>query len=244
MFGNWNRALQVAEAPYIALLHDDDLLEPDYISKMINALNLHSNVGVITHVPYLFVNNSKENPFSSLKMMIRKGLIEEVDWREYLFGNVTSSSCMIINKECGISIGGWSLAEYPSSDYFFNARIAYKYKVLRYYMPISIYRLEVNASLQNDVKVKFQSTNTKFLMASLNNDLRISKITRLIAELPLYQRIKLLEGSESVTFPGVQNIVMKFNKFNKYALYILSTFRRVYLIGRRLRSISKSRRIN
>jgi len=48
------------------------------------------------------VNNEKLNPYSSIKMRIKRGLIAEVNWRDYLLGNVTHASAMLINKEFGI----------------------------------------------------------------------------------------------------------------------------------------------
>jgi len=243
LFGNWNRALQISNATYIALLHDDDLLEPDYIESLTKILNLNSDVGIIAHTPYQLINNEKINPLSSIKMKIKRGMITEVSWRDYLFGNITNASAMLINKEKGIEVGGWKSSEFPSADYFFNARMAYRFKVLNYFMPLSTYRWEANASLQKDVMSMFVIADSWFILSTINSKLPISKTLMFLAEISVYQRIESIENFNVKSIPGSQYIVEKYKNLNKYSLFVLKSLRRVYVLFRTLKGVFKLRRI-
>ncbi len=48
MLSNWNRCLAQARGmEYVALYHDDDLYDPDIISKQVEFLDLNPNVGIV-----------------------------------------------------------------------------------------------------------------------------------------------------------------------------------------------------
>jgi glycosyltransferase involved in cell wall biosynthesis len=226
---SWNRALQVSKAPFIALLHDDDMLEPDYIASVKKVLSLYSEIGVITHTPYNLIDDEKIDPFYKFMMKIRRGIIFELSWKNYLFGNVTNASAMIINKEKGINIGGWKVSEEPSGDWFFNARMAYNHKVLKYYMPLSTYRWEVNASLQKDVQENINKGDAYFILNNLNTGLPISKMTKLIAEISAFQLIKSMGNDVISSVPYFQTTVQKFNWINPYILLILKIYKKLYI---------------
>lgn len=243
LFGNWNRALQISDAPYIALLHDDDLLEPHYISKVTEILQSYNNVGVITHTPFQLINNKKSNPYSSLKMKMRKGFIKQVDWKEYLFGNVTNASAMVINRDKAIAIGGWSHSEFPSADWFFNARMAFRFQVLNYFMPISTYRWDVNISLQEEVQKKFLYADTWFILSSLNTELPISKALKFLAEVSAFRKIVVIKNQGISGVPGSEYVASKFNKLNKLSYFVLLVYNRLYIKSRNIIKIIGYRKL-
>jgi glycosyltransferase involved in cell wall biosynthesis len=244
LFGNLNRSLQIASAPYIALLHDDDLLESDYILKLTKIINLYNDVGVITHDPYQLIDGIKLNPYSSLKKKIIKGSIKEVDWKEYLFGNVTNASAMLINRDKAIGLGGWNHSEFPSADWFFNARMAFRFQVLRYYMPISTYRWEVNTSLQNDVRKKFTIADTWFILSNLDSELPISRKLRFLAEVSAFRKIEVDKNLGEISIPGLEYIVNKFKNLNKFSYFFLLIYRRLYIKSRNLIILKRFKRFS
>lgn len=49
MAGNWNRCIQLARGKYVAMLHDDDLLTPEYFAqlpKLVKTANKHAGGGM------------------------------------------------------------------------------------------------------------------------------------------------------------------------------------------------------
>lgn len=47
MAGNWNRCLELAETDLVTILHDDDLLLPDYAEQLISAAKFHPEAAAI-----------------------------------------------------------------------------------------------------------------------------------------------------------------------------------------------------
>lgn len=199
-FGNWNRAIQVSRSPYIALLHDDDMLESNYLSNLIKVLDKFPEVGVVTHIPYQIKNGEIIDPFSNIKSKVKKNSLQLIKWKEYLFGNITFSSCMLINKDKAININGWCTQELSSGDWFFNARMAYNYNVITYHFPISKYRWDVNASLLPEVQIEVLFADANFINNNLiaENNL-ISPFNRLRIKINLYKRIMHTGGLVELT---------------------------------------------
>lgn len=44
---HFNKLIEVAVAPYMVMFHDDDVLEPQYVSRMVELLNLHQQVAAV-----------------------------------------------------------------------------------------------------------------------------------------------------------------------------------------------------
>lgn len=97
LFGNWNRAIQVSKAPFVALLHDDDLLEDNYLSCVLKIIDKYPEVGVVTHDPFNVINGKTIPPFINLEAKIKKNTLQWICWKEYLFSNITHASCMLIS---------------------------------------------------------------------------------------------------------------------------------------------------
>lgn len=224
LFGNWNRAIQVSRSPFIALLHDDDMLEKNYLSSLIKVIVRYPDAGVVTHTPYQIINENIVDTFSNIKLKIKKNSLQIIDWKDYLIGNITNASCMLISKQKAIYLNGWCSQEYPSADWFFNARMAYNFDVLKYYKPISKYRWEVNATLMPGMKKEFFIKDLTFMVNNLiTENICISWFDRLRMEVNLYNRYKKNAGSfdlYNVQFPSRLYLIMA--RFDKRV--ILSRF--------------------
>lgn len=220
LFGNWNRAIQVCRAPFIALLHDDDLLGKNYLSTLIRIIDKYPNVGVITHTPYQIKNGNILNPFSSLESRIKKNSLQYVSWKDYLYGNITSASCMVINKQKAIEINGWSSKEFPSADWFFNARMAYNYTLLIYYSPMSYYRWLVNASLESGMNNKFYLADINFMLNNLDVGARyLSNFSRLRIKLTVIKIINHTGIAEIVSnHPRIESLYTQFIKMDSFTM--------------------------
>lgn len=191
LFGNWNRAIQVSRAPFFALLHDDDMLEKNYLSSLTKVIDMYPDVGVVTHIPYQITDGNITDPFSNIKSKIKKNSIQLIDWKDYLYGNITSASCMLINKEKAMGINGWYSKEFPSADWFFNARMAYSCELFIYHSPISRYRWDVNTSLIPEMEKYFFLADTRFMFNNLvAKGETISRFIRQRVKITLYNKIR------------------------------------------------------
>lgn len=175
MFGNWNRAIQLCKAPFFVLLHDDDLLEPCYLSTVIRIITMYPNLGVLTHTPKFLIDDEILSPFKNFFMKCKKNTIGTLDWKHLLHSGLTNSSSMLISKEKSIKLRGWSSLEYPSSDWFFNARMAYNYSLITIYKSISIRRYGVNEGKKTNI---IFLSNFQELRFTLSNNTKLRSILK------------------------------------------------------------------
>ena len=71
--GNFNKAKEISNNKYVMLFHDDDILHPEYLEKVLQILNKEKNIAAVYSRYTEF--NGLESPknFSSLKNNIRNG---------------------------------------------------------------------------------------------------------------------------------------------------------------------------
>ena len=227
MFGNWNRAIQLTRQPFFVLLHDDDLLEHYYISTVIKIITLYPDLGVLTHTPKLMFDDQIVSPFNNLIMKLKKNTIGTLDWQYLLNSGLTSSSSMLISREKSINIGGWSTLEYPSSDWFFNARMAYNYSVLKIYMAISIRRYGVNAGQNKNIGLLSSFQELRFILSNytkLRNSLNSLILFNLLFRINKLGRVDKFDWL--LNFYAVEIANLK-------RFYILSLFNNIYRYAHR-----------
>lgn len=232
MVGNWNLALRLSKSNYFVLLHDDDLLNINFLEftyKIID--NLHP-FGLLSNSPFILDNrdnNQNTNKMKSIKSRIYKSLMDNtykrVKFSEYFFGNVTSPSAMVINREYAIEIGGWGLDEYPSHDYFFNARMGYRYNVYHYNLkiPTSTFRIDINESLNISTQINFIIQYHKFIF--FNQKLIYGFIGNLIKRISY---TNLDYSLKEVLHPDLKELIKNYrteidkHKFNNKIIYKLA----------------------
>lgn len=224
LFGNWNRAIQLSRAPFIALLHDDDMLESNYLSSLIKVIDKYPEVGVVTHIPYQIKNGDVIDPFLSIKSRFKKKTLQFISWKDYLYGNITSASCMLINKDKAIKINGWSSQEFPSADWFFNARMAFNHTVIIYHLPISKYRWDINTSLLPEMEQKFLNADVNFILNNLiaKSEL-INKFMRLRIRIKVNRILSSsLKSKKTNEFHYQQRVLLLLDELDKENFLTLS----------------------
>ena len=232
LFGNWNRAIQICNASYFALLHDDDLLSSNYLSKMIKAIKLFPDGAVFSNLPHEIIDG-KVVRRNNIGNMIRHNTIEKIAWESYIMGNQTNACAMLINKSSAIKLKGWSSSEFPSGDYLFNARAAFNFSVYKVHLPLSLYRWYQNESLSESTNQLFYFVDINFVYLSLQKHYQEVNIHRFFAYYSVYLKIKMLKVeyfkklSSSIVENGMiskflktdslRNLIMKFS----YRIYVL-----------------------
>lgn len=59
MVGNWNRALETGSNNFLNILHDDDILEPNFVCKVLDFYEKNSEV-IFLHTAVTIINNENE----------------------------------------------------------------------------------------------------------------------------------------------------------------------------------------
>ena len=165
MIGNWNRCFELAEGEWVALLHDDDLLMPNYINSISSLLLRKEDIGAICSNYILLGSHSSKKPIGfkrilqklkniSLKIIpinVLSNRLRQINskfsefWNRNFYGPPTCGALFSKNKV--LLIGGFNEELFPSADWFFWYSFNKEYKVYRPLVPLSYYRISVNESL-------------------------------------------------------------------------------------------------
>ncbi len=119
--GNWNRCIELARAPYVSMLHDDDILCPSYfvsIKQCIKTVEKYSKkFGVIQANLIPFRDELK---IPEVHPRCRGGLkkVKKINCLYNGKGPVSPPSCgTLFSKQAVIEIGGFNSAYFPCADY-------------------------------------------------------------------------------------------------------------------------------
>ncbi len=158
MIGNWNRCLELARGKWIAFLHDDDLVDANYINRMCYYINRCKGAKCI--IPNWREVDAEGNEIKSSKKNRRNKKIpillhKHGIWKPTDLDNVVMNfnfygapSCgVLIDRECALKLGGFSEKFQMGGDWEFFVRFSRKYTIYKLNEVLSSYRWAVNASL-------------------------------------------------------------------------------------------------
>jgi glycosyltransferase involved in cell wall biosynthesis len=137
MFGNWNRSIELARADWYTMLHDDDLLERNFASTMMDALARHPEIEGLVCRRRFFVGSEPSAP-QSLPKELALRLVRDTPYRgrkvrpfgpHHFFWYCDNPVGLICKKADLIALGGYQPDEYPTSDHYFQLRFAIKHKL-------------------------------------------------------------------------------------------------------------------
>lgn len=157
MFNNWNRGIQLANGKYIAYLHDDDLLNNNYlvgIKKCITVAEKRGKLGFI-HTKKSTFYNSDSIPEQVFK---NRGGIRSFKMMEPVIlgvGPTCAPTCgTIFLREALLKAGGFDEALWPSADQLIGEIIINNgYRGYITEDSLGYYRVACNASLSpNTIK--------------------------------------------------------------------------------------------
>lgn len=147
MYGNWNRGIELAKGKWIAILHDDDLLNSNFLSESMEIVNsLNGNVGCLSCKKKIFKQGDELD-------LINRGLHEERVQRIYPFDNYTgfvlgAPTGALLKKSCVVSLGGFNPDYFPTCDFCFLVYLNLHYPCYLNSSELLWYRIQDNESLK------------------------------------------------------------------------------------------------
>lgn len=161
LFETMNLMVRLAEGKWAAFLHDDDLLNPNYIKEISRLLDRRSNMGAIMvsnkqigQVPYRsrirqtsiykFLKPIKDK--MSVGKFYRLRIFDNILWCADQYGPPSCGT--IFDKEKFISIGGYNEDTWPSGDWYFMVEFNKHYKVYKTTEQLGQYRWGINESMK------------------------------------------------------------------------------------------------
>lgn len=154
MFANWNRGVELAKGKWVTLLHDDDYYFCNYLQEMVFIVQSNSHILSLKSKQLSWIDDGSESikdveknfSFSS------RPFIRKVRLYDNFFENAVGPTGLFYSKENIISLGGFNVDYYPSSDYVFESNYLLLYNTYIYEKILGVYRWSNNDSLNLKTK--------------------------------------------------------------------------------------------
>ena len=119
-----NNLVELSNGKFITLIDSDDLLVPDAVERMVNAIESQSDE-VIVYGPYIRIDANGKN-FGRCERKLYSGFVTR-----YLFENIFVHSCgSMCSKKIFLELGGRDESLKVCSDYEFWLRASLKYRFI------------------------------------------------------------------------------------------------------------------
>lgn len=189
MFGNWNRCLKLANAEWILILHDDDMIEDNYIEEMMKVVRKYpESVCIGCSHKEIDIDGrqtvQKESALFRIKKRLETDKLFEIQMKDMYYVHPIDIMGCLLHKETAAAAGGFDERWYPVSDYIFLLNLVARGQVLQLEKPLLQYRIAVNISyrmdhvigcLEADVSMR-KCINQKYKLRSKNKDLWIRSL--------------------------------------------------------------------
>lgn len=184
MFGNWNRAIELARGSWLTILNDDDRLKEDWLDSV---APMRSGQGFVATRTKTF----GQVPASALPKWLRwvrevviklnrTRAVQDLRACDYLDGHPFSGSLGVLFQKRGlVSLGGYDERFWPASDYILSYLYWKEFGGVVLNNELCEYRWEENASKRPEVVAGFIEVDY-FLRSLVLKDMchgKIGKIT-------------------------------------------------------------------
>jgi glycosyltransferase involved in cell wall biosynthesis len=149
MAGNWNRLFELAVGEYVVMLHDDDLLLPDFLRKVMTIIDSKSHIDILNPRFLTFYNKIQQNDFYQLPNLSKR--VNKINLFSFYSGNVLGAPVgVVFKKNTFLEFGGFNQDFYPSIDYCFFVLFSKYHAIYIYEEYLGLYRYSQNESLKNE----------------------------------------------------------------------------------------------
>lgn len=163
MTGNWNRLFTLAKGEYVVMLHDDDLLFPDFLKECISLIDNEPKIGILKPLSKSF---SKSIEVNDLMQQIKKETNQNNNKLERLYDISNYSNFALgaptgclFKKKSVLSIGGFNPEFFPIMDLCFVVIFSLHFRVYKLNKTLSFYRWADNESLKIEILRGFVLNN-------------------------------------------------------------------------------------
>jgi glycosyltransferase involved in cell wall biosynthesis len=126
--GNWNRLLELSQAPYVAILHDDDRWHPTFLSRRVEFMERHPHCGFVfsgrTHIDEQGERLGRWSP------SLPPGLHSSHAFApRMLHANLVGSTVTVLMRRSACEAVGYFDGRFPHADYEMWYRLALRFAV-------------------------------------------------------------------------------------------------------------------
>lgn len=170
--GNWNRGIELGRGEWHTMLHDDDLLLPDFAEAMMSALAANPRMDGLICRKRLFgpgVVETKSRSRDLAKRAFVEARFRGSETRRYrpsrFFWASGNPVGLVARKADLIALGGYQPDEYPIFDHHLQLRFAVRYRLYESRRLLAMIRLFENEWMRADV---VKSVITRFHELRMN----------------------------------------------------------------------------
>ena len=152
MSGNWNRCIELAQAGFLCLLHDDDLLCEDWLEEMWRQHEAYPNAAAL-YCDHLTIGAKREHILWQPKESRKTDIIGV---HEFYFKQTINIYGLLFSKEAAMKTGGIKEEAWPFFDVIFTSQLLYQFGgVPFYHRNLAMYRVAENESLNPQTQLGF-----------------------------------------------------------------------------------------
>ena len=235
LFGNWNRCIELAKGKWVCLLHSDDLLMPNYLREMKNALSKLNDkkVGMVSVESIYFGEQCDERtyylpPYQRFCHISHNFYTNAKDCVFPYF----HPGGLLHNKRIITELGGYNGDEYPAGDTLFLRRVCEKYAVLVYQKFLHLSRQEINEGLKSDIEDKYAYQYFHFYKscAPVNETLRRFYLSQLRQNFTgnFWRNRSVKDGTINALY---RDINLHFSAYEKFIIFLCRAKNKLKMIG-------------
>lgn len=147
MAGNWNRLFTLAKGEYVVMLHDDDLLLPDFLEVGMRIINNEYDIGALKPKNYRIYDNDKNFDIEKIPILNRN--LKRLYDLSFYYGQIIGvPSGIFYKREYVLELGGFNQKFFPNLDFCFMILFSKFYSVYRLNQYLSLYRISKNESFK------------------------------------------------------------------------------------------------
>lgn len=182
MVGNWNEGIRLSTGDWITILHDDDLLDQDFISTMRKYITKFPECNNFISRKRILDQREKK----SLKNHVRMCLDYFKEWRDavlyfcyetrpltlrdYKTFNYTGNGlCHIFRRRSIQRNDAFKTEFHPSADYEFNLHLVQNNNSREIYVRLGSWRLKVNDTFSEETMAGFSVQDKKIRTLYFND---------------------------------------------------------------------------
>lgn len=154
MTGNWNRCIELCDGEYVVMIHDDDILLPNFLSQSDKVIREVKSVKIL--YPERVNWYQSESPTYPIPRVRKEARLYKMHLLDFFFQG-TAPTGILMNKEEVIRLGGFYEGAYPAADLYFNIKAINNSAIYKYTMPLSVYRWGINESFKRETLLNFIS---------------------------------------------------------------------------------------
>ena len=241
MTGNWNRGIELSRGKWYTMLHDDDVLDNNFLKEMLFVLEKNPNISLLkaTH-DHLDQRESMEdknkNESYSIKNETRKFLgsltkkIRKFTVIDYIIGNPIGGPVgIMMEREKAVALGGFAERSFPAPDYVFFTRYCINYNTYFYNKKLCYYGILRNESMKDGIMIGAAEIHYQLINELINKKL-LQKL--FFKKYPLYYVLKSIDNTENFWRVNVKDEELKFlgeeRSLNIFWYFSYFTFKQIW----------------